>query len=151
MIDFEYQVKTKLYFGKDKENEIGHILSSLNVKNVLLVYGKSSIKQNGLYDKIINYISNENIAIYELSGIRANPSIESVKQGVKIGDGAVIGANSFVNKDVEPFSIVVGSPAKHLKYRFGKETQDEIRNSSYWDEKPEKAKQILNTFSHINY
>ena len=74
-----------------------------------------------------------------------------IKQGVKIGDGAVIGANSFVNKDVEPFSIVVGSPAKHLKYRFGKETQDEIRNSSYWDEKPEKAKQILNTFSHINY
>ena len=73
MIDFEYQVKTKLYFGKDKENEVGHILSSLNVKNVLLVYGKSSIKQNGLYDKIINYISNENINIYELSGIRANP------------------------------------------------------------------------------
>ena len=74
-----------------------------------------------------------------------------IKQGVKIGDGAVIGANSFVNKDVEPFSIVVGSPAKHLKYRFDKETQDKIRNSSYWDEKPEKAKQILNTFSHINY
>ena len=132
MIDFEYQVKTKLYFGKDKENEIGHILSSLNVKNVLLVYGKSSIKQNGLYDKIINYISNENIAIYELSGIRANPSIESVKQGVKIarenncdfilavGGGSVIDAaksiavSYFYDGDPFDFNLHKINPEKAL-------------------------------------
>lgn len=72
-----------------------------------------------------------------------------IKQGVKIGDGAVIGANAFVNKDVEPFSIVVGSPARHLKYRFSKEVQDEIRNSLYWDETPERAKQILNTLKFL--
>ncbi|WP_413171238.1 acyltransferase [Anabaena azotica] len=37
--------------------------------------------------------------------------------GVTIGRGSVIGANSVVTKDVEPYSIVFGSPAKHYKYR----------------------------------
>ena len=66
-----------------------------------------------------------------------------IKQGVKIGDGAVIGANSFVNKDVEPFSIVVGSPAKHIKYRFEKDIQKAITESAYWNENPRRAKEIL--------
>jgi len=40
-----------------------------------------------------------------------------ILDGVKIGKGAIIGANSLVNKDVEPYSIVAGSPAKIIKYR----------------------------------
>ena len=67
-----------------------------------------------------------------------------IKEGVSIGDGAVIGANSFVNKDVEPFSIVVGSPARHLKYRFGEDVRDTIVASGYWDKSPKEAKRILN-------
>lgn len=66
-----------------------------------------------------------------------------IKEGVKIGDGAVVGANSFVNKDVEPFSIVVGSPAKHLKYRFDEDVREAIIKSGYWDKCPEDAKRIL--------
>ena len=45
----------------------------------------------------------------------------TVLRGVAIGDGAVIGANSLVNKDVPPYAIVVGSPAKIIKYRFSEE------------------------------
>ncbi|MBY8074044.1 CatB-related O-acetyltransferase [Vibrio fluvialis] len=41
-----------------------------------------------------------------------------IMPGVTIGEGAVIAANSVVTKDVEPYSIVAGSPAKHVKYRF---------------------------------
>lgn len=67
-----------------------------------------------------------------------------IKQGVKIGDGAVIGANSFVNKDVAPYSIVVGSPAKHIKYRFNEEVMKEIIDSKYWEEEPREAKRLLN-------
>lgn len=68
-----------------------------------------------------------------------------IKQGVTIGTGAVIGANSFVNKDVEPYSIVVGSPAKHLKFRFDKETQDALLKSHFWEQEPNKARQILDS------
>ncbi|MFN8413205.1 MAG: acyltransferase [Anaerolineales bacterium] len=41
----------------------------------------------------------------------------TITQGVKIGDGAVIGANAVVTRDIPPYAIAVGSPAKVLKYR----------------------------------
>ena len=47
---------------------------------------------------------------------------------VKIGRGAIIGANSVVTKDIEPFSIAGGIPAKHIKYRFDEEKRSEAMN-----------------------
>lgn len=44
-----------------------------------------------------------------------------IMPGIKIGDGAIIGANSTVTKSVEPYSIVGGNPAKEIKKRFSKE------------------------------
>lgn len=72
-----------------------------------------------------------------------------IKQGIMIGDGAVIGANSFVNKDVEPFSIVAGSPAKIIKYRFDEKVRDAIIKSGYWYKDPKEAKQILNELNKL--
>lgn len=69
-----------------------------------------------------------------------------IRQGVKIGTGAVIGAQSFVNKDVPPFAIVVGTPAKVLRYRFDDEIQKMILKSEYWNLEPEKAKIVLKHF-----
>lgn len=63
--------------------------------------------------------------------------------GVSIGIGAVIGANSVVTKDVPPFAIVVGSPARIIKYRFDTDKADSILNSQWWDNPPEKAKSIF--------
>ncbi|HEC14829.1 MAG TPA: antibiotic acetyltransferase, partial [Rhodospirillales bacterium] len=40
---------------------------------------------------------------------------------VKVGRGAVVGANSVVTKNVAPYSIVAGAPASHIRYRFGEE------------------------------
>ncbi len=42
----------------------------------------------------------------------------SIQQGLRIGDGAVVGANSVVTKDVAPYSLVGGVPAKFIKSRF---------------------------------
>ncbi|RXP61845.1 antibiotic acetyltransferase [Lutibacter sp. HS1-25] len=53
--------------------------------------------------------------------------------GVTIGNGAIVAARSVVTKDVEPFSIVGGVPAKHIKYRFDKETIDKINNLEWWN------------------
>ena len=70
-----------------------------------------------------------------------------IRQGVKIGDGAVVGANSFVNKDVPPYAIVAGSPAKIIKYRFDEDTINKITASSYWEMPPKQARTVLD---HLN-
>lgn len=56
-----------------------------------------------------------------------------IKQGVTIGDGAVIGAGAIVTKDVEPYSIVVGCPAKHIKYRFDTKMINDLLHIKWWD------------------
>lgn len=66
-----------------------------------------------------------------------------IKTGVKIGNGAVVGANSFVNKDVPPYAIVIGTPAKVYKYRFDDKTIDKLEKSHYWEQKPSIARQVL--------
>lgn len=70
-----------------------------------------------------------------------------IRMGVNIGDGAVVGANSFVNKDVPPYAIVAGSPAKIIKYRFDKKKISLIQESKYWEYPPKEAKKII---SNIN-
>jgi len=44
-----------------------------------------------------------------------------IRRGVSVGNGAIIGANSFVNDDVPDFAIVAGSPAKIIRMRFNEE------------------------------
>lgn len=53
--------------------------------------------------------------------------------GVTIGDGAVIGARSVVTKDIEPYSVVVGSPAKHIKFRFDQKIIEKFLKYKWWD------------------
>ena len=56
----------------------------------------------------------------------------TILSGVKIGDGAIVGANSVVTKDVSPYSVVAGNPAKHLKYRFTEEVITELLRIKWW-------------------
>ena len=57
----------------------------------------------------------------------------TVMSGVKIGDGAVVGTNSTVVKDVEPYSIVGGHPAKHIKYRFSDKIIKKLLQIKWWN------------------
>lgn len=61
-----------------------------------------------------------------------------IMPGVTIGEGAVIAANSVVTKDVEPYSVVAGSPAKHVKYRFKPEVIKELLSFKVYDWSAEK-------------
>lgn len=57
-----------------------------------------------------------------------------ISKGVRIGDGAIVAANSVVTKDVEPYAVVGGSPAKLIKYRFNEEEisiHQEMLNKNY--------------------
>ncbi len=56
-----------------------------------------------------------------------------VKSGITIGNGAIIGAGAVVTKDVEPYAIVVGSPAKKIKARFSDAVIQQLEEMKWWD------------------
>jgi chloramphenicol O-acetyltransferase type B len=60
-------------------------------------------------------------------------SYVSIKHGVTIGDGAVLGACSFVTKDVAPYEVVGGNPARHIRYRFTEEQIAELLRIKWWE------------------
>ena len=57
----------------------------------------------------------------------------TILSGVKIGNGSVIGTGSVVAKDVEPYSIMVGNPAKCIKKRFSDEQIEFLQKTKWWD------------------
>lgn len=68
-----------------------------------------------------------------------------VLSGVTIGDGAVIAARSVVTKDVKPYEIVGGNPAKHIKFRFNQIQIDELLKIKWWDWEIEKIQKNIDS------
>ena len=66
-----------------------------------------------------------------------------ILRGIEIGDGAVVGANSVVTKDVPPFAIVVGSPARVIRYRFDEIKRQKILDSKWFYYDLQKSKDII--------
>ncbi|MFD9362085.1 DapH/DapD/GlmU-related protein [Priestia megaterium] len=67
-----------------------------------------------------------------------------IKQGIKVGNGAVVGAGAVVTKDVEPYAIVVGNPAKLLKYRECK------KDFSWWELDEEDLNQYIDNYYNLS-
>jgi virginiamycin A acetyltransferase len=65
-----------------------------------------------------------------------------IMPGVTLGTGCVVGANSVVTKDVPPYAIVVGSPAKVTRYRFSEEIISLLIDSKWWEYAPWQLKGI---------
>jgi alcohol dehydrogenase len=83
MDNFIFQNPTKIIFGKGAENSVGKEVS-LYSKKILLHFGGGSIKKTGLYDKVVTSLKKEKIEYIELSGVKPNPRLSLVKQGIKI-------------------------------------------------------------------
>lgn len=72
----------------------------------------------------------------------------TVMPGVRIGNGAIIATKSVVTKDVEPYSIVGGNPAKLIKKRFDDEIIELLLKAKWWDWNIEKITENIATLSH---
>ncbi len=83
MQNFTFISPTKIIFGKDTESLLGNEVKQYS-SNVLLCYGGGSIKKTGVYDKVINSLKHSNVNYTELSGIRPNPRLSLVYQGIKL-------------------------------------------------------------------
>lgn len=95
----------------------------LSLANLQVRFGQHYFSQNTDQGKGVVSIGN-NVWIGDLA---------IILPGVQIGDGAVVGAGAVVTKNVEPFSIVVGNPAKRAKYRFSKNARDMLTKVQWWD------------------
>lgn len=83
-----------------------------------------------LKPKKTTFYGNQKVEIGSDVWIGANVFI---KNGIQIGDGAVIGAGAVVLKDVEPFSIIVGVPAKCKSFRFEKDKINRLIELEWWN------------------
>ncbi len=66
----------------------------------------------------------------------------TILDGITIGDGAIIGAGAVVTKDVPPYAIVGGVPAKIIRYRFDEETISELLKLKWWDLDDDTIKEL---------
>jgi virginiamycin A acetyltransferase len=74
----------------------------------------------------------------------------TIMAGVTIGDGAIIAANSIVVKDVEPYSIVGGNPAKEIKKRFSDDVIQKLLSIQWWNWDIEKITQNVQHLTDSN-
>lgn len=83
MRGFTMENPTKVYFGEGVIRNLGSEIK-LYGKKILLVYGRGSIKRNGIYDDVMAQLELNDIAYVELGGVRANPRLSTVIEGAKI-------------------------------------------------------------------
>ena len=82
-IDFTFENPTRIHFGHTAMQHLPEELKRYG-KNILLVYGRNSIKSNGIYDVVMAALNATGKAVFELQGIKSNPSYAQVLAGAKI-------------------------------------------------------------------
>lgn len=134
MDNFIYFTPTKIYFGKGEENNVGKYIKAYNPHKVLIHFGSQSARKSGLLDKVEKALDNEGIKWIELGGVKPNPELPLVKEGIAlclkegvdfilaVGGGSVLDsskdiANGVANNvlDTWPYHTGEQKPVKSLK------------------------------------
>lgn len=83
MLNFDYQNKTRIIFGKDTHKNIGELVKPY-AKKVLFHFGGQSIKNTGVYDEVVKSLKENNVDYVELGGVKPNPRVSLVREGIEI-------------------------------------------------------------------
>lgn len=84
MENFIYYTPTKVVFGKDEEKNVGKLVKEFGGKRVLIHYGGGSAIRSGLIDKVKKSLSEANLFFVELGGVKPNPRLSLVYEGIKL-------------------------------------------------------------------
>jgi alcohol dehydrogenase YqhD (iron-dependent ADH family) len=84
MVNFDFKNPTRIIFGKGTIPQAGPVIKEYGGTKVLLHFGGGSIKSNGVYDTVKKSLSAAGIAMVELGGVKPNPRLSLVHEGVKI-------------------------------------------------------------------
>ena len=132
MIDFDFISPTKIYFGNNKEEQIGQICLEGGYKRVYIVIGQGSVKRNGLLERVLESLDASSIKYQILEGVRVNPTIDLCHKGIEearvfapnlvlaIGGGSVIdtakniAVGYFYAGDSFDFNLHKAKPSKAL-------------------------------------
>jgi alcohol dehydrogenase YqhD (iron-dependent ADH family) len=122
VLNFNYAIPTEIFFGKGRIDVLGRQAKRYGTK-ALLIYGGGSIRRSGLYESVTGILEENGIAFLELGGVRPNPRISKVREGVDIcrahgvelllavGGGSTIDTakaiGAAVYHDADPWEIVL--------------------------------------------
>lgn len=81
--NFTYDIPTRIHFGKDALDQLGPELEKVG-KTVMLIYGRNSIKKNGIYDKVMDILAKAGKTVIEHSGIKSNPTLGQMLEGARL-------------------------------------------------------------------
>ena len=132
MIDFDFISPTKIYFGNNKEEQIGQICLDGGYKRVYIVIGQGSVKRNGLLERVLESLDASGVKYQILEGVRVNPTIDLCHKVIEearvfapslilaIGGGSVIdtakniAVGYFYSGDSFDFNLHKAKPSKAL-------------------------------------
>lgn len=128
MENFEIYNPVKAYFGRNVIDKLSKEILE-HGSRILLVYGKGSIKENGIYDAVMRQISKAGAEVYEYSGIKPNPVIGDVRAAVSFGkDKGVdliiaVGGGSVIDS-AKVMAVGIAGDADPWDYVKGRRTPD---------------------------
>lgn len=135
MMNFIYEVPTKVYFGEDAEDHIGEALRSIGTRKVLVHYGSERVRSSGLLDKVTGELEGAGIGWVALGGVEPNPKIGLVRKGVAlarkegvdfllaIGGGSVCdsvkGIAMGLTTGLDPWEVIAGGILPQKRFPMG--------------------------------
>lgn len=132
MNNFTFYCPTKFLFGKDTEQRAGALCRACGASHVLLVYGGASAQKSGLLSRIQNALAEEGLQVSLLGGVKPNPRVELVREGIElvrreqidfilaVGGGSVIdtakgiGIGALYDGDVWNFFLRTKNPTRMM-------------------------------------